>query len=65
MYELNNGKITIYPSYFIISGEIDDDDFKTFGPSNLNLEVIDNSTDPSTIYNISYEVINSYKKTMN
>jgi hypothetical protein len=32
IFQLNNGKVDIFPSYFIISGEIDDkyNDFKRY-----------------------------------
>ena len=60
MTMLNNAKLTKYPSYFIVSGELDNDDFKSFGPSNLNLEVADDST--GQLYNVSCEVINSNEK---
>ena len=55
MFQLNNGAITSYSDYFVITGEITDADFKSnYGiADNLVLEVVDASTDPSKIYNVS------------
>jgi hypothetical protein len=55
MFTLNGGRLTTYPNYFIITGEITDEDFKpNYGiTDSLILKVVDNSTDPSTAYNVS------------
>ena len=55
MFTLNGGRLTTYPNYFIITGEITDGDFKpNYGiTDSLILKVVDNSTDPSTAYNVS------------
>jgi len=54
IFRLNGGKLSTYPSYFTISGTIDDKDFTgNFESSPLVLEVVDNETTPSTSYNVS------------
>ena len=55
MFQLNDGQITTYPSYFIITGKIDDDDFKNkYGINDtLKLKVVDNSKTPSTTYYVA------------
>lgn len=55
IFTLNGGRLTTYPNYFIITGEITDGDFKpNYGiTDSLILKVVDNSTDPSTAYNVS------------
>ena len=54
IYRLNNGKLETQPTYFIISGTIDDDDFTgNFGNYPLFLKVVDNETTPSTTHNVS------------
>ena len=53
-FNLNNGKLETQPTYFIIPGIIDDNDFTgNFGNSPLFLEVIDNETTPSIANNVS------------
>ena len=46
MYYLNNGKLTSYPKYFIIKGDIEEYNGKV--GDELRLVVYDNTTDPST-----------------
>jgi hypothetical protein len=55
IFVLNNGVLTSYPDYFTITGEITDADFKSrYGiTDSLILKVVDDSTDPSTSYNVS------------
>ena len=52
MFMLENGEITTYPSYFIITGKINETDFsQIYGiTDSLKLSVVDSSTTPSTIY---------------
>ena len=46
IFKLNNGKVDIFPTYFIISGEIDDkyNDFKSYGTSPLYAKAVGSST---------------------
>ena len=55
MFLLNDGQISTYPSYFIITGKIDDEDFKNkYGINDtLKLKVVDNSKTPSTTYDVT------------
>jgi len=56
IYQLNKGKVTSYSDYFIITGEINDqdNDFSSkYGTSPLYVKVVDTSTDPSTYHNVS------------
>ena len=46
MYYLNNGKLTSYPKYFIIKGDIEEYNGKV--GDELRLVVYDNTTEPST-----------------
>ena len=63
IFQLNNVKLTPYnPNYFIISGVVDTDDkdaFKNFGTNNLVVQVVDESTTPSTPYNVTCKAQNT------
>lgn len=62
IYQLNKGKVTSYSDYFIITGEINDqdNDFSTkYGTSPIYVKVVDTSTDPSTYHNVSCVVESS------